>query len=246
VIRVDRVSKRFGRTRAVEDVSFAIERGEVVGFVGPNGAGKTTTLRVITGFIDADAGTVQVAGHDVTRDRAAARAPIGYLPEAVPLYPEMRVREYLAFRARLKGIRRRDLGARVDEAMERVGIADHARRLVGRLSRGYRQRVGLADALVARPPILILDEPTSGLDPVQVREFRALMAELAVDRTVLLSSHMLSEVEAVAARMLVIVGGALVADDEPAALRRRVGLPDDAPFDDVFIELASGRDAGAA
>ncbi|MHC4853932.1 MAG: ABC transporter ATP-binding protein, partial [Planctomycetota bacterium] len=165
MIRVQNLSKHFGPTRAVDDISFAVEKGEVVGFLGPNGAGKTTTIRVLTCWHPATAGTASVAGYDVFEQPVAVRQQIGYLPENVPIYPDLRVEEYLNYRAALKGVPRRDRRAAVDHAIERCGVTDVRRKLVGHISRGYRQRVGIADALVARPPILILDEPTTGLDP---------------------------------------------------------------------------------
>jgi len=222
VISVDRLAKRFGPIVALDGVTFTVGRGEVVGFLGPNGAGKTTTLRIVAGFLAADGGRVVVGGHDVAAEPIAARRGIGYLPESVPLYGEMRVEEYLAFRARLKGVGWRDARGRVGAALELARVADVRRRLCGQLSRGYRQRVGLADALVARPPILVLDEPTAGLDPNQIREVRDLVRDLARDHTVLLSSHILPEVEAVATRVVILVRGRVVAEDRPEALRARL------------------------
>lgn len=222
VIAVDAVSKAFGSVQALDRVSFTVNRGEVVGFLGPNGAGKTTTLRIIAGFLGADAGRAVIDGVDVAQDPRAAQARLGYLPESCPLYGEMRVEEYLRYRARLKGVRGRDVAARVDAALGMAGIGDVRRRLCGHLSKGYRQRVGLADALVARPPILVLDEPTAGLDPNQIREVRDLIRNLARDHTVLLSSHILPEVEAVATRVVILVRGRIVAEDRPAALRARL------------------------
>jgi ABC-2 type transport system ATP-binding protein len=243
LIRVERVSKRFGRTRALREVEFRVGRGEVVGFVGPNGAGKTTTLRIITGFLDPDEGRVLVAGCDVRRERDAARRHLGYLPESVPLYGDMRVDEYLRFRARLKAVPRGEVAARVDAAVERVDLGAVRRRIVGELSKGFRQRVGLADALVARPPILVLDEPTAGLDPVQVRELRQLLGALGGEHTVLLSSHALAEVEAVADRVVMLAAGRVVAEGTAGALRERLGLAPDASFEEVFVALAdAGRE----
>jgi len=245
VIRVERVDKHFGAARVLRDVSFSVARGEVVGFVGPNGAGKTTLLRIITGFLDPDSGRVQIDGLDVATERAAACARIGYLPETVPLYADMRVEEYLRFRARAKGVRRAEVGACIDAAIAQVDIGDHRRRLIGRLSKGYRQRVGIADALVARPTILVLDEPTAGLDPVQVRSFRALLGELARDHTVLLSSHVLAEVGAVAARVVVLVTGRVVASGSIEEIRAQAGLPADATLEDVFVALVETAERGA-
>jgi len=226
VISVGQLVKRYGSVTAVDGVTFEIARGEVVGFLGPNGAGKTTTLRILAGFLGATSGTVTIAGHDVTREPRAAQRALGYMPEAVPLYPEMRVGEYLTFRAELKGVPRGKRKDAVARAMARARVDDVATRLVGNLSKGYRQRVGLADALVAEPPILILDEPTAGLDPNQIREVRALVRELAQEHTVLLSTHILGEVEASCTRVLVVAKGKLVAEgsvDHVRTLARHTG-----------------------
>ena len=222
MITVEGLSKSYtGTSFAVEAVSFRVNQGEVVGFLGPNGAGKTTTLRVIAGFLGPTRGRVNLAGHDLESEPVRARSAVGYMPESVPLYPEMRVREYLRFRAELKGVRRAERSAHVDEAMERARVDDVAEQLIGHLSKGYRQRVGLADALVARPPILILDEPTAGLDPNQIREVRALVRELGREHAVLFSTHILSEVEATCDRALVISKGRLVAEGRIDELRER-------------------------
>jgi ABC-2 type transport system ATP-binding protein len=197
---------------AVDDVSFSIGKGEVVGFLGPNGAGKSTTLRILAGFLGPTAGKVEIAGHDVVSDSLEARRCIGYMPETAPLYPEMRVVEYLRFRAELKRVARSARAGHVDDAMRKAGVVDVAHQRIGHLSKGYRQRVGIADAIVARPPIVILDEPTAGLDPNQIREARALVRELGREHTVLLSTHILSEVEACATRVLLVHRGKLVAE----------------------------------
>lgn len=218
MIRVENLVKHFGRTKAVDDISFLVERGEVVGFLGPNGAGKTTTLRVLTCYHPATRGRAEVAGHDVFRDPVAVRRNVGYLPENVPIYPDLRVEEYLRYRAALKGVAAKQRSAAVASAMDRCGVVDVRRKLVGHVSRGYRQRVGLADALLARPPILILDEPTTGLDPNQRRRMKALVRELAQEHTVLFSSHILPEVEDVSSRILLIHQGKIRADGTPAAL----------------------------
>jgi ABC-2 type transport system ATP-binding protein len=212
MIEVEHLSKRFGASVAVDDVSFAVGRGEVVGFLGPNGAGKTTTIRVLTCYHPASEGSARVAGFDVVAESMAVRRSIGYLPENVPLYPDMRVEEYLRYRAALKGVPRSRRRAHVEEAMERCGVVEVRRKMVGHVSRGYRQRVGLADALVAKPPILILDEPTSGLDPNQRRRMKDLIRELAREHTILFSSHILAEVADVSSRVLVIHQGKLCAD----------------------------------
>lgn len=218
MIRVQDLVKRFGSTVAVDHVSFEVERGEVVGFLGPNGAGKTTTIRVLTCFHPATSGSAEVAGHDVFTDSVEVRRNIGYLPENVPLYTDLRVEEYLRYRAALKGVPRRERSAAVGRAMERCGVDDVRRKLVGHVSRGYRQRVGLADALVASPPILILDEPTSGLDPNQRRRMKALIRELADDHTILFSSHILAEVGDVSSRIAIIHHGKMRADGSIADL----------------------------
>ena len=220
MIQVERLSKTYGGPRyAVRDVSFRVGRGEVVGFLGPNGAGKSTTLRIIAGFLGATAGTVRIDGHDILDEPLKAREKIGYMPEAAPLYPEMRVAEYLAYRAELKGVRRSDRKAFVARAMEQARVSDVQHKLIGHLSKGYRQRVGLADALVARPPILILDEPTAGLDPNQIRDVRALVRELGREHTILVSTHILPEVEAMCDRAVVIAKGTLVAQGAIEELR---------------------------
>ena len=229
MIRVTDLTKRFGQTLAVDGISFAVARGEVVGFLGPNGAGKTTTIRVLTCYHPATSGHVEVAGHDVARASLLARQEIGYLPENVPIYPDLRVVEYLRYRAALKGVPAKERRLAVDRAMQKAGVADVARKLCGHVSRGYRQRVGLADALVANPPILILDEPTSGLDPNQRRRIKQVVRDLAAEHTVLFSSHILGEVQDVSSRILVIHRGRLRADGKPdellaAAVQRTLHL----------------------
>jgi ABC-2 type transport system ATP-binding protein len=215
----------FGRP-AVENISFEIPEGAIVGFLGPNGAGKTTTMRVLTGFLLPTEGAIRVNGIDVVREPLKARACIGYLPETIALYPEMRVREYLKYRADLEGVRLADRKARVDDAVERCLLSDVADRITGTLSKGYRQRLGLAGALVHRPPILILDEPTVGLDPKQIIKIRELIRELGKERTVLLSTHILPEVEAVCDQVMIIDRGKIVAQGTPDELRRRgAGTP---------------------
>jgi ABC-2 type transport system ATP-binding protein len=219
LIKAEHLIKRYGSRVAVDDVSFSIGKGEVVGFLGPNGAGKSTTLRVLAGFLGPTSGSVEIAGHDVVSDSFEARRCIGYMPEAAPLYPEMRVLEYLRFRAELKRVPRRARAGFVDDAMSKAGVTDVANRRIAHLSKGYRQRVGLADAIVARPPIVILDEPTAGLDPNQIREARALVRDLGREHTVVLSTHILSEVEACATRVLLIHRGKLVAQGPTEDIR---------------------------
>jgi ABC-2 type transport system ATP-binding protein len=221
MIQVSRLTKDYGTVVAVRDLSFAVGTGEIVGFLGPNGAGKSTTLRVLAGFLGATSGRVRIAGHDIAEAPLAARRCLGYMPESAPLYPEMRVAEYLLFRARLKEVPRSAQKSAIGMAMDRAGVSHMAGTVIGHLSKGYRQRVALADALVNSPPLLILDEPTAGLDPNQIREVRALIKELGSDRTVLLSTHILSEVEATCERALVIDRGRLVAEGTIEELRAR-------------------------
>ncbi len=223
MIEINRLTKTYGHVVAVRDVSFEVGANEVVGFLGPNGAGKSTTLRIVAGFLGATTGRVVVNGIDIVQDPLRARAHIGYMPENVPLYPEMRVIEYLRFRAELKCVPRKSRLNAVERAMADVRLVDHSQVLIGQLSKGYRQRVGLADALVARPSVLVLDEPTAGLDPNQIREVRTLIRSLAEKHSVLLSTHIMSEVEATCDRALVIDRGRLVAQgtlDELRTLRR--------------------------
>jgi ABC-2 type transport system ATP-binding protein len=220
MVSVRSLVKRYGARLAVDDVSFEVPKGEIVGFLGPNGAGKSTTLRILAGFLGATSGTVTIAGHDVKDDSYEARRLLGYMPEAVPLYLEMRVAEYLAFRAELKGVARKARRAAVDAAMEKASVTDVANLVIGKLSKGYRQRVGLADALVAQPPLLILDEPTAGLDPNQIVEVRDVVKALGRDHTVLLSTHILGEVEAACTRVVVIDRGKLVAEGPTGEIRR--------------------------
>ncbi len=221
MIQVDHLCKKFGSASAVDDISFEVKQGEVVGFLGPNGAGKTSTLRILAGYLAPTSGSVRVGGRCVTRDALEVRRRVGYLPENCPLYPELRVNEYLAFRARLKGIRR-NVKNHVDSVRELCGLEDMGRRIIGQLSKGYRQRVGLADALVNEPDLLILDEPTIGLDPHQIKQVRELIRELGHHHTILLSTHILSEVEMLCERVLIIDGGRVVASDTPARLRKKM------------------------
>lgn len=213
--------KDYGTVVAVRDVSFRVGQGEVVGFLGPNAAGKTTTLRILAGFLGATSGRVRIAGVDIAERSLQARAGMGYMPEAVPLYPELRVREYLWFRARLKRVTRGDGKRAVERVLELAAIGDVADTLIGHLSKGYRQRVGLADALLGKPPLLILDEPTSGLDPNQIRDVRTVIRDLRKEHTILLSTHILSEVETTCDRAIVINRGVVVAEGSLDELRAR-------------------------
>ena len=219
MIHVANLTKRYDRTLAVDGVSFDVRAKEVVGFLGPNGAGKSTTLRILAGFLGRTSGDVTIAGFDVDDDPIEAKMRVGYMAETVPLYPEMRVVEYLRFRAELKRVPRTARAAYVGDAMEKARVSDVADTLIGHLSKGYRQRVGLADALVAKPPILILDEPTAGLDPNQIREVRTVVRELGREHAVLLSTHILGEVEATCDRVLVLGRGKLLAEGLTATIR---------------------------
>jgi ABC-2 type transport system ATP-binding protein len=221
VIEVEHLYKRYGPVEAVRDVSFEVARGSVVGFLGPNGAGKSTTLRILAGYLGATSGTVRIGGKDILDDRLEAISQIGYMPETSPLYPEMRVREYLVFRAELKRVPRGRRAAEIDRVMGAARVRDMEKRLVGQLSKGYRQRLGLADALLGAPPLLILDEPTAGLDPNQIQDVRTLIRELGGEHTVLLSTHILSEVEASCQEAIVIHGGKLVARGTLDELRKK-------------------------
>ncbi|MBI3829270.1 MAG: ATP-binding cassette domain-containing protein [Planctomycetes bacterium] len=239
MIEADKLTKRYGDFTAIEDLSFKVGAGEVVGFLGVNGACKTTTMRILSCFQPASAGKASVAGFDCFKQSLEVRRSIGYLPESVPLYPELRVAEYLAFRARIKGVPGGKVKSEIARVVGRCKIEDRARQTIGTLSRGYRQRVGLADALLGPPKILILDEPTSGLDPLQRAEVRDLLLELGKEHTVLLSTHILSEVEATCARVIIIHGGKLVPDERVAKLRavRRYEAAIAGPQDNVLGAL---------
>jgi ABC-2 type transport system ATP-binding protein len=220
MIRVQRLTKYFGQVLAVDHISFEVEKSEIVGYLGPNGAGKSTSMRILTTYLPATSGTATVAGFDVLTQSMEVRQNLGYLPENVPLYPEMRVNEYLQFRAKLKGVDRKKRNSRIDYCVERCRLAGVRRRLIGTLSRGYRQRVGLAEALVHDPPLLILDEPTAGLDPNQQQETLKLIRELGTDHTVVLSTHILPEVEEVCQRVIIIAQGRIVLQDTLSNLQR--------------------------
>jgi ABC-2 type transport system ATP-binding protein len=230
MIIVKGLTKSYGSTDAIRNLSFSVNKGEIVGFLGPNGAGKTTTMRILSGYMPADSGEVRIAGFDVFRESIRARSRIGYLPENVPLYPEMRVGEYLNYRAALKGVRSRRIPEKVEDALELCNLRPVQRQLIGTLSKGYRQRVGLADALVNEPDILILDEPTIGLDPNQIRDIRNLIKRLASRHTILLSSHILSEIEMTCSRVMILNKGAIIASGTPAELRHRSGLTISGPI----------------
>jgi ABC-2 type transport system ATP-binding protein len=221
MIKVEGLTKRYARHVAVKNISFEVGKGEIVGFLGKNGAGKTTTMRVLTCFLPPTAGKASVAGFDVLDQSLEVRKRIGYLPETPPLYPEMEVATYLTFVAKLKGIPAGDIQKRVDEVCGRTAIADMKNTIIGKLSKGYRQRVGLAQAIIHNPPVLILDEPTSGLDPEQQREARQLIASLSGDHTIILSTHILTEVEQSCSKVIIINNGEIVASDSVANLHNR-------------------------
>ena len=242
MIEVQHITKHYGRTTAVDDVSFRVERGEILGFLGPNGAGKTTTMRILTGYMPPSEGRATVAGYDVFDHPIEAKRRTGYLPETPPLYPDMTVREYLDFVGKIKGVPPRDRKQRVLTVMERTRIADMAERHCGNLSKGYRQRVGLAQALIHNPEVLILDEPTAGLDPKQIIETRDLIRGLAGDHTIVLSTHILPEVAQTCQRVVIINKGHVVAVDTPDNLTARLkGAAT------MYVQVdAQGADAGAA
>lgn len=241
MIEVEKLTKRYGRTTAVDHVSFTVGQGEIVGFLGPNGAGKTTTMRILSCYLPPSSGRVSIAGFDVVLDTMEVRCRIGYLMESVALYPEMRVVEYLRYRAALKGLHGRAGRKRVETVIEECGLGDERRSTIDRLSRGYRQRVGLADSLVHEPEVLLLDEPTQGLDPNQSRQVCALIRDLATRHTVLLSSHVLSEVESICSRVLILNEGRIVASDTTEHLRGMLQ-----GNSKVIVEVAGPRDDVAA
>jgi len=222
LIKVEHLTKRFANTVAVNDISFEVEEGEILGFLGPNGAGKTTTMRILTCFMPATEGKATVAGFDVFTQSLEVRKRIGYMPENAPLYPEMRVREYLNFRAKLKGIPRSERRKKIGERMEQCGVLDVQDRIIGQLSKGYRQRVALTEALIHDPKVLILDEPTIGLDPNQIRQTRQLIKSLGNTHTIILSTHILPEVEMTCGRVIIINKGRIVAMDTPENLTEKL------------------------
>jgi ABC-2 type transport system ATP-binding protein len=241
VIEVQHLTKRYGSFTAVDDVSFRVERGEILGFLGPNGAGKTTTMRILTGYMPPTDGQATVAGYDIMTQPIEAKRRTGYLPETPPLYPDMTVRDYLMFCARIKGVPSPDRKARVGTVMERTRVADMEKRTCAQLSKGYRQRVGLAQALLHNPDVLILDEPTAGLDPKQIIETRRLIKELAGDHTIVLSTHILPEVSQTCQRIVIINKGRVVAVDTPENLTARLR-----GSETMYLQVdAGGADVGA-
>ncbi len=242
MIEVQHLTKRYGPFTAVDDVSFRVERGEILGFLGPNGAGKTTTMRILTGYMPATDGKAVVAGFDVFDQPIEAKRRTGYLPETPPLYPDMSVVEYLTFVAKIKGVPPAERKQRIKTIMERTRIDDMAKRLCARLSKGYKQRVGLAQALIHNPDVLILDEPTAGLDPKQIIETRQLIKELAGDHTIILSTHILPEVSQTCQRVVIINKGHVVAVDTPDNLTARLR-----GSETLYVQVdANGTDAAAA
>ncbi len=245
MIEVQHLTKRYGKVTAVDDVSFRVEKGEILGFLGPNGAGKTTTMRILTGYMPASDGRATVAGYDVFDQPIEAKRRTGYLPETPPLYPDMTVREYLDFVARIKGVPSAERASRVDTVMKRTHVDDMAARHCGKLSKGYRQRVGLAQAILHNPEVLILDEPTAGLDPKQIIETRDLIRSLSGDHTIVLSTHILPEVAQTCQRVVIINKGRVVAVDTPENLTARLRGSEtmyvqiDAPGVDVAPLLAA-------
>jgi ABC-2 type transport system ATP-binding protein len=242
VIEVQHITKRYGRVTAVDDVSFRVERGEILGFLGPNGAGKTTTMRVLTGYMPPTEGKATVAGYDVFTHPIEAKRRTGYLPELPPLYPDMTVREYLDFVAKIKGVPSKERRTRVTAVMDRTRVADMSARHCSKLSKGYRQRVGLAQALIHNPEVLILDEPTAGLDPKQIIETRDLIRSLGGDHTIVLSTHILPEVAQTCQRVVIINKGRVVAVDTPENLTARLK-----GAETMYVHIdAGGADAAAA
>ncbi|MBI3666038.1 MAG: ATP-binding cassette domain-containing protein [Acidobacteria bacterium] len=243
MIKVEGLTKRYGRTIAVNNISFEVEKGQIVGFLGPNGAGKTTTMRVLTCFLPPTEGRASVAGFDVMKQPLEVKRRIGYLPESPPLYPEMEVYEYLTFVGRIKGVAKSDIRRRVSEVTERCALGDVSTKLISKLSRGYRQRVGLAQALIHNPDVLILDEPTAGLDPKQIIETRKLIHQLSGEHTIILSTHILPEVSTTCQMVIIINQGKLEAIDTPENLTARlqghetIFLEVDGPADQVGAKL---------
>jgi ABC-2 type transport system ATP-binding protein len=243
MIKVEGLTKRYARTVAVDNISFEIEKGQIVGFLGPNGAGKTTTMRVLTCFLPPTEGTANVAGFDVLEKPMEVKKRIGYLPETPPVYPEMEVAEYLRFTGQLKGISSSEIGKKVNDVVGRCSLTDVSKKLIGKLSKGYRQRVGLAQAIIHNPDVLILDEPTAGLDPRQIIAIRDLLLALAVEHTIILSTHILSEVESCCQRVILIDKGKVKANDTLANLTTR---PRDTEAIAVEVATADGKPDVAA
>src|SRR5436189_1564170 len=239
MIKVENLTKRYAGQTAIQDLNFEVSRGEIMGFLGPNGAGKTTTMRILAGFMPPTSGRASIAGFDVFAQSLQARAHLGYMPENVPLYSDMRVTEYLNYRAALKGVPHRRTPERVGDVKELCGVKDVERKLIGTLSKGYRQRVGLADALLAEPDLLILDEPTIGLDPNQIRQVSELIKNLGKQHTILLSTHILPEVEMTCSRVIIVHRGRIEACDTPENLLGKIRQAGG-----VVVEAKVGNDNG--
>jgi ABC-2 type transport system ATP-binding protein len=243
LIEIAGLTKRFGAFTAVDDVTFSVERGEVLGFLGPNGAGKSTTMRMLAGFMTPSAGRASICGHDVQTDAIAARRALGFLPEGAPTYPEMTVIAFLRFVARIRGYRGGELADRVDHALALTSLQGVRLQPVETLSKGFKRRVGLAQALLHDPTVLVLDEPTDGLDPNQKHEVRTLISQMAPQKAIVISTHILEEVDAVCSRAIVIAQGRVVADATPAELEKR---HPSGKLDDVFRELTAPRAQGTS
>ena len=237
MIEISQLTKRYGALTAVDDISFNVEPGQVLGFLGPNGAGKSTTMKMITGFLSPTAGSIRVCGHDVEREAIAAKSCMGYLPEGAPSYGEMSVRAFLDFIADVRGLRAERRRSRLDDVIERLGLAAVLEQVIETLSKGFRRRVGLAQALLHDPQVLILDEPTDGLDPNQKHEVRTLINAMSKDKIIVISTHILEEVDAVCNRAIIIASGKILADDTPQAL---AGRAPSGRLDDVFRQITTG------
>lgn len=257
MIEVQGLTKYYGSVAAIEDVTFSVGKGEIVGFLGPNAAGKTTTMRILTGFSPPSAGSARIAGFDIHTDPIEVKRRVGYMPENVPIYGEMLVSGFLDYVAQVKGVRRSERRSEVARVMERVGLSHMSKRVVGHLSRGYRQRVGLAQALIGNPPVLILDEPTVGLDPRQIVEIRQMIKGLGSEHTVLLSTHILPEVSMICERVVIINQGRIVAQDSMAALtgggeaaaegvQSRAARRRGRTLEEVFLAAISSEPGGGA
>ena len=241
MIKVENLTKKYAGFTAINNITFEVGKGEIVGFLGPNGAGKSTTMRILSSFLPATSGRASIAGYDVFEKSIEARTHLGYMPENVPLYTDMRVTEYLVYRAELKGVTGRRIKERVGDVKELCGLKDVEKRIIGTLSKGYRQRVGLADALVHEPDLLILDEPTIGLDPNQIRQVRELIKNLGRHHTILISTHILPEVEATCSRVIIINRGRIEASDTPDNLRRQLR-----GAGGIRLEACTGKDDGVS
>jgi ABC-2 type transport system ATP-binding protein len=243
MIEINNLTKRYGALTAVDGISFNVDAGTVLGFLGPNGAGKSTTMKMITGFLAPTAGTIRVCGHDVAQAPLAAKAAMGYLPEGAPSYAEMNVRAFLEFIADVRGLTGARRTSRIDDVIARLGLQSVLQQVIETLSKGFKRRVGLAQALLHDPPVLILDEPTDGLDPNQKHEVRTLISSMARDKIIVISTHILEEVDAVCSRAIIIANGRILADDTPRALATRAPS---GRLDDVFRNITTATPAAAA